>query len=167
MTDRLELAIEQIKFAHEYTCSMLQDVEPADWFRQPTESVTHIAWQVGHLAMAEYGLTLFRVRGRRSEDAQLMSGPFRKKFSKGSVPNPDPNQNPDPDEIRSVWDRVHEQALRELPTCSDQTLDEPVDFPYAVYPTKLGSLLFCPAHEMMHAGQIGLLRRLLGYPPIR
>jgi hypothetical protein len=39
--------------------------------------------------------------------------------------------------------------------------------PYAGYPTKLGALLFCPLHEMIHAGQIGLLRRLMGKPPIR
>ena len=43
-----------------------------------------------------------------------------------------------------------------------QELDEPVDEPYALFPTKLGGLYFCAAHEMMHAGQIGLLRRLLG-----
>ena len=31
-----------------------------------------LAWQVGHSAMAEYGLCLYRVRGRVSEDTQLM-----------------------------------------------------------------------------------------------
>jgi signal peptidase I len=44
---------------------------------------------------------------------------------------------------------------------------EPVDEPYAAFATKLGALLFCPAHEMLHAGQIGLLRRLLDKPPLR
>ena len=33
--------------------------------------------------------------------------------------------------------------------------------------TKLGALFFCSVHEMMHAGQIGLLRRLLGKSPLR
>jgi hypothetical protein len=46
-------------------------------------------------------------------------------------------------------------------------LAEPLDEPYAVYPTKLGAIVFCAHHEMLHAGQIGLLRRLLGKPPIR
>ena len=32
--------------------------------------------------------------------------------------------------------------------------------------TKLRALLWCARHEMLHAGQIGLLRRHLGYPPM-
>jgi hypothetical protein len=39
--------------------------------------------------------------------------------------------------------------------------------PFAGFPTKFGSLLFCSHHEMLHAGQIGLLRRLTGKLPIR
>jgi len=39
--------------------------------------------------------------------------------------------------------------------------------PYAVHANKLGGLIFCSHHEMLHAGQIGLLRRLLGKQPLR
>ena len=109
---RLELACKKIEFAREYTNSLLADIDPKDWFRQPTEGVTHVAWQVGHLAMAQYGLCLFRMRGRRVEDKQLMSGQFRKRYSKGSIPDPDPANNPTPSEIREVFDRVHQQVLQ-------------------------------------------------------
>ena len=169
MTDRslVELARKQIEFARSYTESLLADVEDADWFRQPAGVTTHVAWQVGHLAMAEYGLALFRIRGRQEVDAQLMSGEFRKQFSKGSKPDADPARNPPPDEIRRVFHRVHAQALSELDQYSDHDLEEAIPEPYAVYPNKLGGLFFCAAHEMMHAGQIGLLRRLLGKEPVR
>jgi hypothetical protein len=49
----------------------------------------------------------------------------------------------------------------------EATLSEPVDMPYTAYATKLGALLFCSHHEMIHAGQIGLIRRLLGKAPVR
>jgi hypothetical protein len=39
--------------------------------------------------------------------------------------------------------------------------------PYAAFATKFGGLLFCSHHEMLHAGQIGLLRRLIGKAPVR
>ncbi len=159
---RLELACQQIQFARDYTLSLLQDIDQSDWFRQPREGVTHVAWQVAHLAMAQYGLCLFRMRGRMPGDAQLMSGTFRKKFSKGTTPDPDPAGNPSPAEIRDVFDRVHAQVLAELPAYDAAALDEPIDMPYAMYPTRLGGLFFCALHEMMHAGQIGLLRRLMG-----
>ena len=165
--NRLQVAIGQIEFARQYTQSLIDDIDPADWFQQPAGCPTHVAWQVGHLAMAEYGLCLFRQRGRAEIDSELMSSSFRKKFSKGTVPDPDPAGNPSPEEILSVLSRVHQRVQLELPALTDQQLDEPIDEPYSVVPTKLGALFFCAAHEMMHAGQIGLLRRLLGKKPVR
>jgi len=164
---RLELVIGQLRFAREYTQSLIADLEPSDWFRQPTEGVSHVAWQVGHLAMAQYGLCLFRMRGRADIDHDLMSSAFRKKFSKGTTPDPDPAKNPSPENICGVFNRVYEQAMFELPTFSDLVLDEVVEMPYAAIATKFGGLLFCAHHEMLHAGQIGFLRRLLGNAPMR
>ena len=165
--NHLQLAIRQFEFARGYTLSLLDGLTDEDWFRRPAEGITHIAWQVGHLAMAEYGLCLFRIRGRRPEDLDLMSSKFRKQYSKGSQPDPDPANNPAPAELRQALDRVHQQVLSELAACSEQQLSEPIDMPYAVTPTKLGALFFCSHHEMLHAGQIGLLRRLSGKSPVR
>jgi len=167
LSPRLEIARQQIEFARQYTLGMLEDIDPSEWFSQPAGTTTHLAWQVGHLAMAEYGLCLYRQRGRQPSDAQLMSSKFRKTFSRGSTPDPDPDRNPAPAEIRGVFGRVHEQVHKELPGYTEQQLDEPIDKPYAVSATRLGALYFCSHHEMLHAGQIGLLRRLLGKPPVR
>jgi len=57
-------------------------------------------------------------------------------------------------------------VLRELPTLSDAELDQPVPHPHRFAKTKLLALLWCAHHEMLHAGQIGLLRRLLGHAPL-
>ena len=165
--DRLSLVISQIRFAREYTLSLLNDLSSEDWFRQPAGGVSHLAWQIGHLAMAQYVLCLFRMRGRAEVDLELMSSSFRKKFSKGTTPDPDPAANPSVEEIRGVFDRVFEQTMLELPSVTESQLDETVDMPYAAYPTKFGGLLFCSHHEMLHAGQIGLLRRLIGKSPVR
>ena len=164
---RLEIAVKQIEFARKYTLGLIADIADSDWFRGPAEGVTHVAWQVAHLAMAQYGLCLFRLRGRREDDLQLMTSEVRKQFNKGSTPNPDPQKNPSPAEIRDVLQRVHQQALTEMAGYTDADLDTQVDEPHAVFNTKVGAVFFCSAHEMMHAGQIGLLRRLLGKTPIR
>lgn len=164
---KLELARKQIEFARAYTKTLLADVEPDEWFKIPEGCVSHLAWQVGHLAMAQYGLCLFRIRGRQPIDTELMSSSFRKKYSKGTTPDPDPANNPAPEEICQVFEDVYEQTMQELPGYDETMLNEPVDMPYAAYATKLGGLLFCSHHEMIHAGQIGLLRRLLGKSPIR
>jgi len=163
----LELAIKQIEFARGYTLSILAEIEERDWFVMPAGCPTHVAWQVGHLAMAEYGLGLFRQRGRAEIDAELMSSSFRKQFSRGSIPEADASKYPSPAEIRGVFDRVHAQVLKEAAGFTAEQLKEPVDMPYATEATKLGALLFCSHHEMIHAGQLGLIRRLLGKQPVR
>jgi hypothetical protein len=62
---------------------------------------------------------------------------------------------------------VFERALAELSEIPAELLLDPVEMPYAAYPNKLGAILFCPLHEHIHAGQIGLIRRGLGLDPIR
>src|SRR6185369_320780 len=73
---RLQLAFEQITFVRSYTTRLLDSIKLDDWFRQPAGGVTHVAWQVGHLAMAEYRLALERLRGVRPEDADLIPQAF-------------------------------------------------------------------------------------------
>jgi hypothetical protein len=163
---RLQLAIEQIVFARKYTFGLLDQTQKEDWFRQPPGGVSHIAWQVGHLAFAEYRLALWRIRGRQAQDAELFSDDFVRLFGPESVPDADSAKHPTQADIRAVLERVHEQMLRELPGMDESELDQPVPHPHPFAKTKLLALLWCAHHEMLHAGQIGLLRRQLGYPPI-
>ncbi len=163
---RLQLVREQIIFARKYTQTLLDTVVPDDWFRLSPGGVTHIAWQVGHLAMAEYRLALERIRGHQPEDAELISQQFMLHFRRESIPNEDASVNPSIDYIKAVLERVHHQAVREIKTLSEDDLDAPVLMPHPLFDTKLGCLLWCAQHEMLHAGQIGLLRRLLGHEPL-
>lgn len=162
---RLWTALRALIDARDYTQSILETIDPDDWFRMPAEGVTHVAWQVGHLAMAEYRLALERMRGTRPEDDELISPAFLAMFGKGSIPSPDPQQYPAIEEIRLVFDRIHAQMLIELEACPDADLDLPPHKPHVLFRDRLGSLLWCARHESLHAGQICLLRRLLGSPP--
>jgi hypothetical protein len=164
---RLGLLVDQIRSARAYTTGLIDTIDPADWFRQPAEGVTHVAWQVGHIAMAQYRLALERFRGTRPDDARLISTDFLALFARRSVPDPDPGRYPPPAAIRAVFEAVHRQALEELNGFPDERLDEPPTVPHELCPTKQGVLVWCNQHEMLHAGQIGLLRRLLGHPRYR
>ncbi len=168
MSDRtqLELALEQIRFARTYTLSLIDDLADDDWLAQPAGCPTNIAWQVGHLTMAQYMLTLFRVRGKEPIDESLAPKKFIRRYLKGTTPSQDPPEGGIAG-LRRSFDGVYEQVLAELGEYADDQLQEIVKAPYAVYNTQLGSVFFCSAHEMLHAGQIGLIRRLLGKPPVR
>jgi hypothetical protein len=161
---RLQPAIDQIVFARNYTLGLLDQTKTDDWFRIPPGGVTHVGWQVGHIAFAEYRLALWRIRGPQPQDDDLFTPEFRRLFGANSVPEA---RSPYPaDELRDVLNRVHEKVLRELPGLDESELDHPVPHPHPFAQTKLLALLWCAHHEMLHAGQIGLLRRHLGYPPM-
>lgn len=166
MLSQLQQALDQIAFARGYTLQLLETIAPEDWYRKPPAGVSHIAWQVGHLAMAEYRLTLERMRGRQPGDEHLISELFLLQFGRDSVPAGDPTQGPTPAELRQMLDRVHQQALHELPHYTDEDLQEPPLKPHKLFATKLGGLVWCAQHELIHAGQIGLLRRQLGQAPL-
>ncbi len=162
---RLQLARAQMTFARDYTLRILDKTPADDWFRQPPGGITHIAWQVGHIAMAEYRLVLERLRGRRPEDTGLISEEFLGLFGKGSEPQADPVRYPHVAAIRTVFDRVHDQAMLETENLPEVDLDRPLLKPHSLIQTRLQALFYCPNHKMIHAGQIALIRRFLGFAP--
>jgi hypothetical protein len=135
---------------------------------EPERLRTHIAWQVGHLAVSQYGLLMFRIHGRRDDDLELIPGRFRKAFARQSDPAGVSSSQWSADELAERLERVHTAALHGLMDRFDSDiLLQSVEMPYAVYPIKLGAILFCPLHEHIHSGQIGLIRRCLGLVPVR
>ena len=163
----LSAAIGQIKFARNYTLELLSATPEELWFTIPEGLPTNIAWQVGHLTVSQYGLLMFRIRGRQTDDLELIPGKFRKAYGRSSTPKQDLEGQPSAGELLDRLSRVYTSGLAVLDSVSPEVLLEPVDMPYAAYPIKLGAILFCPMHEQIHAGQIGLLRRALGLEPVR
>lgn len=165
---RLEQALVQLQLARTYSLDLLKDIPEKDWFWMPSPGVTHVAWQAGHLATAQYHLALARIRGNRPEDRDLFPlDNFVELFGRSSQPMEDTGQYPRPAVLLATLEKISAQAAKELPTLTDGKLDEPTNLakPHRIVTTKLSSLLWCAHHEFTHAGQIGLLRRLLGATP--
>lgn len=163
---RLTLALDQIVLVRDYTNDLLKNVPESEWYRIPSGGVSHIAWQVGHIAMAQYRMALERLRGRTTEDAVLISDDFLNRFGRTSVPETDLKKVLPVSEIRAVFDGVYRAVLGELSIFPEADLDSPVLKPHKLVKTKIWALLYSAQHEMLHAGQIGLLRRELGHAPL-
>jgi hypothetical protein len=162
---RLLLAIAGIERARSYTNNLLRDLSPEDWFWHPDAYPTHIAWQVGHIAYAQYAHCFYWIRGRRDVDQEFMTDEFIALFEMGTVPGRGAAGYPSIDAIHRVLDDVHQRALSELRQYSDEELDVPLH-PSRPDRTRLGGLFWDAEHEFLHAGQIGMLRRLMGKPPV-
>jgi hypothetical protein len=163
----LDDLIAQLRFARFYSKRLLEHTPVEDWFCIPPAGVSHVAWQVGHLAMAGYRMALERVRGRQPDDAELIGNDFLTLFGRESVPLADANAYPSAEQIRRVFDRVHERILIELPQQDEAILDQPPPGrPHSLAKTRRECIAWCAQHELVHAGQIGLIRRQLGHPPV-
>lgn len=160
-------AIGQLRFARDYTLELLEATPRDRWFEIPEGYPTNIAWQVGHITVSQYGLLMFRLRGRKPEDLELIPGKFRKAYSRESTPSADPSRQPTADELFQRMADVFDLSMSELNQVTADVLLEPVEMPYAAFPIKLGAVLFCPLHEHIHAGQIGVVRRGLGLQSVR
>lgn len=164
--DRLASAMERIRTSRMLTSSFLQDIAADQWFWQPPGLSTHVAWQVGHSAAAQYALCLKRTRGGVESDAQLIPAEFAASFGRGSEPA-SAGESPSVEQIQSVFDRVHEQTLAELSQRTAEELDVATEPTHPMFSTKLEAVEFSSQHELLHAGQIALLRRLMGKRPLR
>lgn len=164
---RLDVALDAIRFSRGYTNGLLEAVPEEDWFRMPQPAVTHVAWQVGHLAWAEYRLVFQRVFAGHSEPPAIAPPEYGELFGKGTQPHPDPGHYPAISEIRTVFETVHAEVLAQVATLPDDVLDEPSQPPHPAFTNRYGALLWVSRHELVHAGQIALLRRLFGADPIR
>ena len=164
---QLEAATARLEMANRRVKDFTADLAPDEWFWHPAEYTTHIAWQVGHLAVSTYNLALRRVRGRTKADETLISDAFIEHFKLGSKPVAGADNYPPVAEIQRVYDAVHAQALQELAALSDEDLNVPVEQPHPLFKTKLGAVDYASGHELIHNGQIGLLRRLMGKPALR
>ncbi|MEW4565018.1 DinB family protein [Bremerella sp. JC770] len=162
-----ELTKQRIAFTDKMFREFIEGLEPELWFRMPEEGVTHIAWQVGHITIANYGLGMLRIRGKRAEDAGLIPESYSTNFGRGSVPSNDQTIYPSRERFLEIYKKVNDQLLEELETYTLEQLDKPSLPDHPLFKTKFETLVFLPYHVMMHLGQMGLLRRLSGKAPLR
>ena len=166
MSTRLTALTDSILFARNYTVELIDTIPQAEWFTMPAGCPSNVAWQVGHLATAEARLVLLRACGRDAE-AEGLPAAYIPLFLRTMVVEPDPAKYPSAQEIRAVFDRIHEASLRALKDLSDNDLDAVVEgAQHRFCRTRFDFLRWCSHHEFLHTGQIGLIRRMLGHKPV-
>jgi hypothetical protein len=164
---RIREALDQIALTRRYNLERIDAVPPGQWFTVPQGGVSNVAWQVGHLAFAQYRLCLERLRPRTPADEVLIPAEFLKAFGRDSTPESVSAAGYPVEKIRAVFDGVHTRVMEELPGYPDADLDlPPLGIPHPWFDTRIGGLRYAPLHEMIHCGQIALIRRMLGHKPI-
>jgi hypothetical protein len=158
------IILDQIQAARRYTLNLL-DMTPSElWPVRPEGCPTHIAWQVGHLAMAEFRLGVTYFREPTAEDLAVLTDEMVAPFRGGTSPG-EAGEYPEAEELLALLGRVHEYVLAEVAKLDPALLEKPLRMKHRINQTGLDSLMWIARHESLHAGQIGLIRRLHGLGP--
>ena len=96
-----ERILYQLERTRVFSLQMIARVPHEEWFEMPL-GITHVAWNVGHMAIVEYFLGLVLVRGSQDEDAAIIPEQFGGLFGYGSTVSGDASAYPTPDEILAV-----------------------------------------------------------------
>lgn len=162
-----EICLQLLEAARGYTRGLLDGLSDDEWFAMPDGCPSHIAWQVGHIVLAQFGLCTARSFGPSPSDEGVLPANYVELFGRGSQPVGDPARYPSPDELREKLDSVHAYVMSCLRERSEDAFAAPAAEPFLNLKTCGDVVRFASLHEMLHAGQIGLIRRLLGKPPLR
>lgn len=167
MPERIQRLLERIEHTRQYTNNILDHVPEDDWYRVPDSVRTTIAWQAIHIAWAQRGLVFGRVAGMDHTTQGMFPDSLVKLAGKGTVPSLKREDYPAVTEIRGLMSAIHQEVLDVLPTINESILDDVIDPPHPCFATKEQALMWVSGHELTHAGQISLLRRLCGHEPLR
>lgn len=157
-----QLLVEQIQGTRDWTLKLLADFQGAEWGFQPQPGLAHATWIVGHLASSQNVLLFRRCLGRSE-----MDDGFAAHFPIGGpVPSVGEHAYPSISEIRKQFDRMQELTLSAVAGLSDGKLAEAAfgaeGKPHPHYGTVAGAISHMARHEAFHAGQLAMIRRLLG-----
>lgn len=163
---KIDLLIDRLQTARKWTQSLLEDIDETTWYDMPGEGIGHVAWQVGHIAASQVSLIHVRCFERSFEDC--LSEAFLKTFGKGSTPTAERSMYPAVSDIRASFERVQSESVELVGGLSESALDEPAGTaPHPLFRSKEGAILTAAMHETFHAGQLAMIRRLAGKPPLR
>jgi len=157
-----ELLAEQLDGTREWTLKLIADLKGDDWTYQPGPGLGHALWLCGHLTCSQHLLIHVRCLG-----GGLLDESFTRHFPIGGpVKSAKEYVYPPVKTVLTTMEEVHRKTLAAVREMSDSLLAE-LAFggdgkPHPHYRDKCGVVAHCNRHEAFHAGQIAMIRRLMG-----
>jgi hypothetical protein len=163
-----ELLARQIEGTRDWTLKLIADLKGDDWSFQPAPGLAHALWLCGHLACAQDLLVHRRVLG----GAGVIRDEFSRHFPIGGDIKPSAEHDYPPiATVLAMMERVHTETCSAVRGMNDEFLAGPAfggdGKPHPHYDDKAGAIAHCNRHEAFHAGQLAMIRRLLGKPFLR
>lgn len=154
-----DVLISMLNTARYITTTYLADLSDEELLVRPVPGAHHIAWQLGHLILSECSM----LEGIKPGSAPQLPEGFEVNHSKEAAHSDRLDGYLSKDAYLGIMGRVREATRLQLEECSEQRLDELGPEALRSYAPTVGSVfLMIGSHEVMHSGQLAVVRRALG-----
>jgi hypothetical protein len=146
------------KLFHRY----LDDLKPAEFDHQPVPGANSAGWIVGHLIRTD----------RRSlgwlgaTDLPAVPDGFDDRFAPTRAAATGQGGYGDPKELLALFDAHRDRLIAAVLAVDPAKLTDAPPFQSPIFADKGEASLFMGLHTALHLGQITVIRRSLGYPPV-
>ncbi|MCP4633108.1 MAG: DinB family protein [candidate division Zixibacteria bacterium] len=135
---------------------IINDITEEESLERGKDNINHIRWQTGHL-IGSAGMRL-RSLGREVS----VPDNYMKLFKRGDEIADDPSVYPPLSELKEKLYSMFTELNDTIVEFSDDDLDNEIEIVPGYKTTIMGSILFLCNHDFYHAGQIAILRKVLG-----
>ena len=136
------------------------DLTPQEYLHRPAPKANCVAWLIGHLTLSDRNL-LKRLNAPLPE---LPEG-YEHRFSRDEG-CPQAGEFGDVSRLLPLFDEHRNRLVAAVKAAPPELLDRPLDKPHPMFSTVGEVATFMALHGAMHAGQITIIRRSLGKPPL-
>jgi uncharacterized damage-inducible protein DinB len=154
----LDILRQQARTAHLMVRLSVAGVTHEESLIQPQPGGNCLNWVVGHLLWAEHRVLSVLQQSPAMDETRL------KRYARRGPPLQDPAEAVGLGDLMAAWDACDGRMDAGLAGLTPEALDQPVansptNNPNETVRSLLGTFMF---HQAYHAGQTGLLRRLVG-----
>ena len=137
------------------------DLEPAEYLHRPTAKANCAAWLIGHMTLSDrYVLKMFGVT-----DLPTLPDGFENRFSRNEG-CPEAGDFGDVSTLMPLFNEHRTLLVEAVKRATPEQLDKKLEKSMPMFATVGEFTNFMAQHTAMHTGQITIIRRSLGRPPL-
>lgn len=136
------------------------DLSEKEYLHRAAPNANCAAWILGHLALSDRN-----VLKRLGAPLPELPAGFEHRFSQKEG-CPQAEEFGDATKLIGVFDEHRNRLIAAVRAAGPEVLDKPLDKAHPLFKTVGEVANFMALHSVMHAGQISMIRRSLGRPPL-
>jgi uncharacterized damage-inducible protein DinB len=162
MASAQEMIVHSLHAAQLMLHRFLDELKPEEFLHQPCPGGNCAAWIVGHLVCSAHR----QLKSLGAADVPELPAGFAERFATTKAAASTPGDYGDPKELLRLFDAVHQRLSAQVRQMTDAALAGPPPFATPLFANTGEALNFMGLHIAMHMGQVSVIRRSLGYPPV-